>query len=125
LEWLFDSQTPIYSQLIEQVQLGILTGEYQPGSALPSVRALAEEAGVNPNTMQRALSELETRELLHSHRTAGRFVTEDRDMINNIRTQQAERYIEEFFVGMQRLGFQREEAAQLLMKKAAEKKEGN
>jgi DNA-binding transcriptional regulator YhcF (GntR family) len=122
LEWLFDSQKPIYSQLIEHVQLGILTGEYPPGSPMPSVRVLAIEAGVNPNTMQRALSELETRELLHTYRTAGRFVTEDRDMIDHIKREQAERCIDEFFGGMERLGFRREEAVRLLSEKAAEGK---
>ena len=123
MEWNFDNQKPIYSQLIDQIQLGILAGVYAPGTAIPSVRTLAVEAGVNPNTMQRALSELETAGLLFSQRTAGRFVTEDGEMIEAIKKQKAETFIEGFFAGMTTLGFDRREALRLLMEKADDVKE--
>ena len=77
MPWKLDSNLPIYTQIIEHIQLDIISGLYQPGDRLPSVRDLAAEASVNPNTMQKALSELERSGLLHSQRTSGRFITED------------------------------------------------
>ena len=79
MKWQFSNDAPIYSQLIEQIKVGIVSGAFPPGERLPSVRDLATEAGVNPNTMQRALAELERDGLVYSQRTAGRFVTEDQD----------------------------------------------
>ena len=81
MKWQFSNDAPIYTQLIEQIQVGIVAGAFPPGERLPSVRDLATEAGVNPNTMQRALAELERDGLVFSQRTAGRFVTEDKTMI--------------------------------------------
>ena len=75
--WKFDSSAPIYSQLVRHIQEAIVSGEFTPGDRLPSVRDMAMEAGVNPNTMQRALTELERDGLVYSQRTAGRFVTEN------------------------------------------------
>ena len=77
MQWQFSNDAPIYTQLIQQVKVGIVTGAFPPGERLPSVRDMATEAGVNPNTMQRALAELERDGLVYSQRTAGRFVTED------------------------------------------------
>ena len=76
---------PIYAQIIAQIQQRIVTSQLQPGDRLPSVRDLAAEAGVNPNTMQRAMTELERQGLVHSQRTAGRFVTEDEATIRKLR----------------------------------------
>ena len=75
--WNLKSDRPIYAQLIEQIELMIVSGMYPPGAKLPSVRDLAADAAVNPNTMQRALSQLETDGLLYTQRTSGRYVTED------------------------------------------------
>ena len=80
MQWNFDGNAPIYSQLVEQMKLGIVSGEWLPGQRIPAVRELAVEAGVNPNTMQRALQELERQGLLFSLRTSGRFVTEGKDL---------------------------------------------
>ena len=80
MTWHFDNDRPIYTQLLEQILFLIVSGQYPPGSKLPSVRDLASEASVNPNTMQRALTELERSGLIYSQRTSGRFVTEDRAM---------------------------------------------
>ena len=82
MKWQFSNDAPIYAQLIEQIKVGIVTGAFPPGDRLPSVRDLATEAGVNPNTMQRALAELERDGLVFSQRTAGRFVTEYKTMID-------------------------------------------
>ena len=89
--WQFSGDAPIYSQLIEQIKVGIVSGVFPPGERLPSVRDLATEAGVNPNTMQRALTELERDGLVYSQRTAGRFVTEDKAMIETAKRALAER----------------------------------
>ena len=81
MKWQLRSDAPIYSQLIEHIKLGIVSGEFPPGGKLPSVRDLAGEAGVNPNTMQRAFTELEREGLVNAQRTSGRYVTEDHEMI--------------------------------------------
>ena len=78
MNWQFSNDAPIYAQLIRQIRAGIVSGAFSPGERLPSVRDLAMEAGVNPNTMQRALTELERDGLVYSQRTSGRYVTEDR-----------------------------------------------
>ena len=124
MKWYFDTQKPIYTQLTEQIRIGILTGEYPPGSALPSVRTLALEAEVNPNTMQRALADLESRGLLHSQRTTGRFVTEDKTMIEEIKKEQAEKFIENFLAGMKELGFDKEAAMGMLSSRDSENVKG-
>ena len=85
MTWNFNDNAPIYLQIVHSLQRGIAGGVYPPGSRLPSVRELALEAGVNPNTMQRALSELERTGLVCSQRTAGRFVTEDAAALTQLR----------------------------------------
>ena len=120
MKWKFRGDRPIYAQLIEQLERGILTGEYPPGSAIPSVRTLALEAEVNPNTMQRALAELETQGLLHTHRTAGRTVTEDRNMIERTKKNLAQAHVVTFFEGMRSIGIEEEEAAKLIAAAAKE-----
>ena len=114
MQWHFSNDAPIYTQLIQQVKAGIVTGAFPPGERLPSVRDLATEAGVNPNTMQRALAELERDGLVYSQRTAGRFVTEDKTMIQQAKRSLAERHIQVFLEAMSHLGFQREEILALL-----------
>jgi len=114
MKWKFRGDRPIYAQLIEQLQRGILTGEYPPGSAVPSVRTLALEAEVNPNTMQKALAELETQGLMRTHRTAGRTVTEDENMIGNLKEELAREQIDAFFEGMKSIGFDADEAVKLI-----------
>ena len=120
MRWLFSNDAPIYTQLIQQVKVGIVTGAFPPGERLPSVRDLATEAGVNPNTMQRALAELERDGLVYSQRTAGRFVTEDNTMINTAKRSLAERHVKTFLEAMLRLGFQRDEIIDLISKELGE-----
>lgn len=120
MKWHFSNDAPIYAQLIEQITVGIVVGAFPPGERLPSVRDLATEAGVNPNTMQRALAELERDGLVYSQRTAGRFVTEDRDMIERAKRGLAERHIKTFLEAMLRLGYQREEILSLLRQETGE-----
>ena len=77
MSWQFQADQPIYTQLVARLQQQIVSGVYPPGSKLPSVRELAADAGVNPNTVQRAFAELERAGLIYTQRTAGKFVTED------------------------------------------------
>lgn len=114
MTWSFSNDLPIYTQLIEQIKTGIATGVFAPGERLPSVRDLAMEAGVNPNTMQRALAQLESEGLVYSQRTAGRFVTEDHTVIAAAKRALAHRHIAQFITAMHRLGVSYEEAAALL-----------
>ncbi len=105
MPWRFQSDSPIYSQAAEVIRLRILTGEYPPGSHMPSVRELAQEAAVNPNTMQRALSLLEEQGLLYTQRTAGRTVTESEELIRCLRLKQARSYVTDCWQQLARLGF--------------------
>ena len=114
MSWTFQADMPIYTQLVARMQELIVSGAYPPGSKLPSVRDLAAEAGVNPNTMQRALTELERRGLLYSQRTTGRFVTEDGDMIKSLQERLALAEIQAFLERMEKLGFDRAAVAALI-----------
>jgi len=114
MPWELDGERPIYTQLVEQLQLRIIAGAYQAGQRLPSVRDLAQEAAVNANTMQRALTELEQAGLVHAQRTAGRFITEDQDMIAATRATFALRHAQAYLSGMRKLGYTREQALALL-----------
>ena len=115
--WEFTADRPIYAQLVELLQKRILSGIYPSGSSMPSVRALALEAGVNPNTMQRALAELEASGLLSTQRTSGRTVTDDEGLIMRVKERIASDYIEQYFEGMQSLGIEREDATSMLVLK--------
>ena len=110
----FQSNTPIYLQLIDMIKLQIISGQLQPGEKLPSVRDLAMQYGVNPNTMQKALSELEWEKLVYTVRTTGRYVTEDSDLIQNLRKELAEMRIGEFFTELHKLGYSKAEIRRLL-----------
>lgn len=114
MPWDLTSDRPIYAQIIEQMELKICSGLYPLGSKLPSVRDLAQEASVNPNTMQRALSKLEESGLLYSVRTSGRFVTEDIDMIKQTKKRLAQEQIQEFLKKMVELGFEQEDILSML-----------
>ena len=114
MQWKFDGNAPIYKQLVDQMKLGIVSGEWIPGQRIPAVRELAVDAGVNPNTMQRALQELERQGLMFSQRTSGRFVTEDREMIEDAKRTLANRHISAFIRQMQALGYTRQEIVAML-----------
>ena len=114
MKWSFANDLPIYTQLIEQIKVGIVTGAFPPGERLPSVRDLAMEAGVNPNTMQRALAQLESEGLVYSQRTAGRFVTEDETRIGEAKRDLAQGHVARFMEAMRSLAISREETISLL-----------
>jgi len=114
MPWNLTSDRPIFMQIIEIIQLEIISGKYRPGDKLPSVRDLASEAAVNPNTMQKALSELERSGLVVTMRTSGRVVTEDMEMIKQIRKQLAAEQAAEFVKQMKELGFQKADILALI-----------
>jgi len=114
MEWSLSDDRPIWVQLCEQLRRRIVSGRYPPGTKLPSVRELAAEAGVNPNTMQRALTQLESDGLALTNRTAGRIVTDDIIAIETIRRRMAEEIVNQFYTSVAELGYSRREAAELL-----------
>jgi len=114
MKWSFSNDIPIYAQLIEQIKVGIATGAFPPGERLPSVRDMATEAGVNPNTMQRALAQLEGEGLVYSQRTAGRFVTEDGERISAARRDLAQQHVKTFLAAMQALAMSKEDVLELI-----------
>lgn len=105
MEWVFNNDKPIYSQIIHLLKLEIVSGKLAPGSRLPGVRELAMEAGVNPNTMQRAFAELERSGLCFTQRNNGRFVTEDQNMISDTRSELAVEYVNDYLAKMEALGY--------------------
>lgn len=114
MPWNLDSDRPIFIQIVDRIQMEILSGKYGPGDRLPSVRELAMEAAVNPNTMQKALSELERSGLVYTQRTSGRFITEDQNMIKQLKKDRAKETIEKFLENMQSIGFSKEETLSIM-----------
>ena len=123
MNWQFSNSAPIYAQLVGQIRAGIVSGALAPGERLMSVRDLAMEAGVNPNTMQRALVELERDGLVYTQRTAGRYVTEDQAAITQARHALAAERVRSFLSDMGRLGFEKEELLSLLRQEMEKEKE--
>ena len=112
--WQLDKDRPIYLQIVERIRSRIAAGEYPPGAKLDSVRDLAADAAVNPNTMQKALSELERSGLVYSQRTSGRFITEDEKLLKKMKMDLATEHIHQFFEQMHHLGFSDEETLELI-----------
>lgn len=114
MAWNLDSDRPIYAQLVERIQMQIVSGYYPPGGKLPSVRELATVAAVNPNTMQKAFAELEQSGLIITQRTSGRTVTEDTEHIQAIRRELAKEHLNAFFNKMKELGYTNQEIVELI-----------
>lgn len=105
MSWNFDEKSPIYIQIARHIKMQIVSQEIKIGDQLPTVREYAEQAGVNPNTMQRAFSELEREGIVYSQRTAGRFVTEDQALIDQKRRELSRSELESFVTNMVKMGF--------------------
>jgi DNA-binding transcriptional regulator YhcF (GntR family) len=114
LTWNLESDRPIYTQLVEQIELKIAAGIYKAGDKLPPVRDLAAEASVNPNTMQKALTKLEEDGLIITHRTNGRSITEDDKMIQQAKNKLAQNHVSEFLEKMQLMGFDKKDILVLI-----------
>ena len=121
MSWNLSNSGPIYLQLIELIELQILSGKYACGEHFPTVRELAAEAAVNPNTMQKALAQLEHSGLLVTSRTNGRTVTTDEAMLARMREEKALTLYRKFLQSMTDLGFTREEAQKFLIANQAER----
>ncbi len=117
MEWKLDDSRPIWIQLQEQLTRRIISGHYPPGEKLPSVRELAAEAGVNPNTMQRALVALDAEGLTITNRTTGRTVTEEETVLEGMRACLAQGIISQFYESAAELGYTKEQALELLRRR--------
>ena len=114
MDWEFSDDMPIYLQIINQVKAKIAAGTLKPGDKIAPVRELAMEAGVNPNTMQKALSELEREGVLYSKRTSGRFVSEQGEHTESLQEQMAQEQMDHYLAAMQQLGYDRKQAVEKL-----------
>ncbi|WP_071131970.1 GntR family transcriptional regulator [Alterileibacterium massiliense] len=105
----FKNGIPIYLQIIDELSISIASGKYAPGDKLPSVREFAVDIGVNPNTLQRAFSTMESMGIVHVDRTNGRYVTDDEKVLSELRAKLSKRYIEELVTRMRKLKMSDEE----------------
>lgn len=121
MKWEFDNDRPIYVQLVENLKLAIITDVYKKGERMPSVRDLAMETKVNPNTMQKALSELETSGLVVAQRTSGRFVTESDTLIEECKNAFATQQTKKYLMSMRKLGLSKEEMISYLKREEIQK----
>ena len=110
LDYIFDNERPIYIQLVEMLRKEIVSGKLKTGERLPSVRELALTARVNPNTMQKALVELENEGLVYTERTNGKFVTDNKELIEKIKKELAEENVNNFLNDMKNIGITYEKA---------------
>jgi DNA-binding transcriptional regulator YhcF (GntR family) len=110
----FDNNIPIYMQIVEQLKIYIISGKMQPGERIPSVRELALQIKVNPNTMQRALVELEELKLIYTESTNGKFVTKNKELIDKCKQEYATELSEKYFLNMKNIGYEPEETINYL-----------
>ena len=110
VDYIFDNERPIYIQLLEKLRIEIVSGKLKPGERLPSVRELALTTRVNPNTMQKALVELENEGLVYTERTNGKFVTDNQELIMKIKKELAEEKVNNYINDMKNIGITYEEA---------------
>ena len=115
MNWKFSSEMPVYLQIMDQIRGAVLSGEYLPGGKMPSVRDLAAQAQVNPNTVQHALHELEQEGLLSAHGTNGRFVTEDEQVLQQLQNNRIRALALEYAQKFAVLGLSPAQAAQELL----------
>lgn len=113
----FLNSTPIYLQIVEHIKTQIISKKYLPNQKLPSVRELSLAFSVNPNTVQKALSELEDMGLIYTERTNGKFVTDKEEIINRVTEDTLNKMIDDFYGSMEKMGFKREEVLALLNNK--------
>jgi len=120
----YSANSPIYLQIINDIKLKIVSGEWKTGQRIMPVRELAMHFTVNPNTMQRALSELEREGLIYTERTTGKFVTTDEDLVSKVRDMLATKYLQDFFSNMLKLGYNTEHIKKIIESYAMKHKEG-
>ena len=118
MNFVFDNDRPIYIQLVEQLEIYIISGKIKPSEKLPSVRVLALKTKVNPNTMQKALAELEDLKLIYTERTNGKYVTKDEKLLSKFKDKYAKEKTEKYINEMQELGFLKEKIIEFLKKES-------
>ena len=114
MDHIFDNERPIYIQLVEKIRLEIISGKLKSGERIPSVRELALTARVNPNTMQKALVELENEGLVYTERTNGKFVTDNKELIEKIKKELAKEKVNNYLNDMKNIGISYEDAIKYL-----------
>ena len=114
MDYIFDNDRPIYIQLVEKLRIEIISNKLKPGERIPSVRELALTTKVNPNTMQKALVELENEGLIYTERTNGKFVTDNKQLIEKIKKELAEEKVNNYLNDMKNFGINYEEAVKYL-----------
>lgn len=114
MAWKFSSDKPVYLQIADRIIKKVLSGEYSAGEQIPTVRQIALEAAVNPNTVQHAFSELENEGLIISKGTLGRFVTDDVEVVTACRRRMAEQLVREFAKNMEQLSITKEQAVTMV-----------
>lgn len=114
VDYNFDNERPIYIQLVEMIRIDIVSGKFKKGQKLPSVRELALMMKVNPNTMQKALVELENEKLIYTERTNGKYVTEDKELIENAKKELAQEKVNNYLKSMQDIGINYDSAIRYL-----------
>ena len=121
MDYNFDNERPIYIQLVEMIRIDIVSGKFKKGQKLPSVRELALMMKVNPNTMQKALVELEDEKLIYTERTNGKYVTEDEKLIEKIKKQLAQEKVNNYLNSMKNIGISYESAVKYLQELGGQK----
>ncbi len=114
MSWEIKSGLPIYTQLLEELKRRIVSGQYEPGEKLLPVRELAQEAKVNPNTMQKALAELERQNLVYAVRTTGRYITEDIQLIEQTKDEFAKSHVQTYYKEMSTLGYEKRDMVRMI-----------
>lgn len=114
MEYIFNNETPIYLQLVEKLKMQIVSGELKQGQRIPSVREMALVARVNPNTMQKALTELESQGLVYTERTNGKFVTQNQKLIHQTKKELAKEKVQKYLDDMKNIGITYEQARNYL-----------
>ena len=117
MNFIFDNDRPIYIQLVEQLKEYIVSGKFKAGEKLPSVRDFAMQIKVNPNTVQKALAEIENQKLIYTERTNGKFVTENEELIENVKKELANQKVQKYFQDMNKLGINKQDAITYLQEK--------
>ena len=117
MPYFFDNQTPIYIQIMDAIKTEIISGKYTLGQKLPSVRDFALQFEANPNTVQKALFELESEGLIVTERTSGKYVTENKQVIDSARSSKVDKILEDYFSSMAKIGIDKTEAKKLIDKK--------
>ena len=104
MEMTFDNNIPIYIQVLEYMKIYLISGVFKCGERLPSVREFSTTFKVNPNTMQKALAELESMDLIYTERTNGKYVTQNTELIEKLKDEYATALAKSYFQGMKRIG---------------------